>query len=58
VQSRRRHLCHWPGEPFTGRAVCDDIETLWPGEVTRNLGALTPEAMSRVEDGLRAALDL
>jgi mRNA-degrading endonuclease toxin of MazEF toxin-antitoxin module len=45
-------------EPFTGRAVCDDIETLWPGEVTRNLGALTPEAMSRVEDGLRAALDL
>jgi mRNA interferase MazF len=45
-------------EPFTGRAVCDDIETLWPDEVTRDLGALTPEAMSRVEDGLRAALDL
>ena len=45
-------------EVFTGRVVCDDIETLWPDEVTRDLGALTPGAMARVEDGLRAALDL
>jgi mRNA-degrading endonuclease toxin of MazEF toxin-antitoxin module len=42
---------------FTGRVVCDDIETLWPDGVTRDRGALTPGAMARVEDGLRAALD-
>jgi mRNA interferase MazF len=46
------------GEPFTGRVLCDDIEALYPDEVTRDLGALTPGAMARVGDGLRAALDL
>lgn len=45
-------------EVFTGRVLCDDVETLWPDEVTRDLGALTPGAMARVEDGLRAAFDL
>jgi mRNA interferase MazF len=45
-------------EIFTGRVLCDDIETLWADEVTRDLGALTPGTMARVEDGLRAALDL
>jgi mRNA interferase MazF len=45
-------------EIFSGRVVCDDIVELWPDEVTRDLGALTPGAMVRVEDGLRAALDL
>jgi mRNA interferase MazF len=45
-------------EPFVGRALCDDIETLYPDEVTRDLGALTPGAMARVEAGLRAALGL
>jgi len=45
-------------EVLTGRVVCDDIETLWADEVTRGLGALTPGAMARVEDGLRAALNL
>lgn len=45
-------------EVFTGRVLCDDIETLWADEVTRDLGALTASAMARVEDGLRAALDL
>jgi len=45
-------------EVFTGRAVCDDIETLYPDEVTRDLGAVTFGAMARIEDGLRAALDL
>lgn len=45
-------------EVLVGRVVCDDIETLWADEVTRDLGALTPRAMARVEDGLRAALDL
>jgi mRNA interferase MazF len=46
------------GEVFTGCVVCDDIETLWPDEVTRDLGALSPAAMARVGDGLRAALSL
>lgn len=46
------------GEVFDGWAACDDIETIWPDEVTRDMGALTRGAMARVEDGLRAALDL
>ena len=45
-------------EPFVGRAVCDDIETLWDDEVRRELGALSPAAMARIEDGLRAALGM
>jgi mRNA interferase MazF len=45
-------------EPFVGRAVCDDIETLWGDEVGRDLGALSAGAMARIGDGLRAALDL
>jgi mRNA interferase MazF len=45
-------------EVFCGRAVCDDIETLWPDEVRRDLGAVTPHAMARVAVGLRAALDI
>jgi mRNA interferase MazF len=45
-------------EPFTGRVLCDDIEALYPNEVRRDVGALSPGAMGRVEAGLRAALDL
>ena len=45
-------------EPFVGRAVCDDIETLWDDEVRRELGALSPAAMARIEAGLRAALGM
>lgn len=45
-------------EVFTGWVCCDDIETIWADEVRRELGALSPRAMARVEDGLRAALDL
>jgi mRNA interferase MazF len=45
-------------ETFCGRVLCDDIVVLYPDEVTRDLGALTPGAMARVEDGLRAALAL
>jgi mRNA interferase MazF len=43
-------------EVFSGRASCDDIVELYPDEVTRDLGALSPQAMARIEDGLRAAL--
>jgi mRNA interferase MazF len=46
------------GEPFTGWASCDDIETLYPDEVQADLGAISPAAMRRVEDSLRAALGL
>jgi mRNA interferase MazF len=45
-------------EVFCGRAVCDDIETLWPDEVRRDLGAVTSGAMARIADGLRTALDI
>lgn len=45
-------------EVFSGCVVCDDIEALWPDEVRRDLGALSPGTMARVEDGLRAALGL
>jgi mRNA interferase MazF len=45
-------------EIFCGRVCCDDIETLWPDEVTRDLGALSARAMTRVDEGLRAALGL
>ncbi|HEX9537236.1 MAG TPA: type II toxin-antitoxin system PemK/MazF family toxin [Streptosporangiaceae bacterium] len=45
-------------EVFCGRAVCDDIETLWPDEVRRDLGAVTSGAMARIVVGLRAALDI
>jgi hypothetical protein len=31
---------------------------LWDDEVRRELGALSPAAMARIEDGLRAALGL
>jgi hypothetical protein len=36
----------------------DDIETLWPDEARRDLGAVTSGAMARVAVGLRAALDI
>ncbi len=43
-------------EVFTGRAVCDDIVEIYPGEVKCDLGALTPHAMVQIEEGLRAGL--
>lgn len=46
------------GEPFVGRAVCDDIVELYQDEVRRDLGALSPRAMDQVARGLKAALAL
>ena len=46
------------GEVFVGRAVCDDIIELYEDEIRRDLGALTPAAMSAVGNGLIAALAL
>lgn len=45
-------------EAFRGSVVCDDIVELWPDEVRRDLGALSPEAMDAVGQGLMAALGL
>ncbi len=45
-------------DPFYGRVLCDDIFELWPDEVRRDGGALTPETMMRVGAGLKAALAL
>jgi mRNA interferase MazF len=47
-----------PGEVLSGRIVCDDIETIWPDEVQQDMGALSRATMSKVENGLRAALGL
>lgn len=46
------------GEVFLGRAICDDILELYEDEIQRDLGALTPGAMSALANGLRAALAL
>jgi mRNA interferase MazF len=46
------------GEVVKGRVCCDDIETIWLDEITRDLGALSAGAMARIDDGLRAALAL
>jgi mRNA interferase MazF len=46
------------GEVFLGRAVCDDIVELYEDEVLRDLGALSPHAMTSISSGLKAALSL
>lgn len=39
-------------------AVCHQVTTLDRAKLTRRLGRLTDELVERVEDGLKAALDL
>jgi mRNA interferase MazF len=45
-------------EAFVGSVVCDDIVEIWEDEVRRDLGALTAAALTAVNRGLAAALDL
>ncbi|HSF26042.1 MAG TPA: type II toxin-antitoxin system PemK/MazF family toxin [Actinomycetes bacterium] len=45
-------------EVFVGSVVCDDIVEIYPDEVRRDLGALSPAAMAAVGRGLAAALGL
>ncbi|MDP2012833.1 MAG: type II toxin-antitoxin system PemK/MazF family toxin [Actinomycetota bacterium] len=45
-------------EPFTGRALCDDIVELYEDEVRRDLGAVSPQTMLSIGLGLRAALGI
>ena len=47
-----------PGEVMTGWVSCDDIETVYGDEVRADMGAVTAQAMRRVEEGLRAALGM
>jgi mRNA interferase MazF len=46
------------GDPVAGRILCDDIVEIFRDEIARDLGAVTPATMRRVDDGLRAALSL
>lgn len=50
-------LGHTDG-PWSGRALADDIVEVYRDEITRELGALSPATMRRIDDALRAALDL
>lgn len=45
-------------EVFVGSVVTDDIVEIYDDEVTRDLGSLTPAAMTRVGHALRVALGL
>src|SRR5580698_234218 len=45
-------------EVMTGWVSCDDIETIYADEIRADLGAITAQAMRRVESGLRAALGM
>jgi mRNA interferase MazF len=47
-----------PDEVMAGWASCDDIETVYDGEVRADIGAVTAQTMGRVEAGLRAALGM
>src|SRR5699024_5377914 len=44
--------------PWTGAIPCDDIEKIYADEVTRDYGALPVSTVRRVDDALRAALNL
>lgn len=45
-------------DPLVGRALCDDLTQLWRDEITRDIGAASPQTMAQVAVGLRAALAL
>ncbi len=44
--------------PWVGSVCCDDVEKVYRDEVTRDYGALPPQTLTRVDDALRAALNL
>ena len=45
-------------EPFTGRVLCDDIETLYDDDPVRHGGALRPATIMRIDSALRVAFAL
>jgi mRNA-degrading endonuclease toxin of MazEF toxin-antitoxin module len=46
------------GLPKTGFAVCHQVTTLDRAKLNKRVGALSPEILRTVEEGLKAALDL
>ena len=46
------------GEPLRGSVLCDEVMLMWTDEVVGHAGALSPQAMTAVEAGLRSALGL
>jgi len=46
------------GLPKTSFAVCHQVTTLDRAKMTRRVGALPPESLREVEEGLKAAMDL
>lgn len=44
--------------PFTGRVLCDDIETLYDDEPVRHGGALRSATILRIDSALRVAFAL
>lgn len=46
------------GLPKSSFAICHQVTTLDRAKLTRRVGAMPPEIMKVVEEGLRAALDL
>ena len=44
--------------PWTGAISADEIDKVYPDEITRDCGALPPETMRRVDEALRVALAL
>jgi mRNA-degrading endonuclease toxin of MazEF toxin-antitoxin module len=46
------------GLPRTSFAVCHQVTTLDRAKMTRRIGALPPESLREVEEGLKAAMDL
>jgi mRNA-degrading endonuclease toxin of MazEF toxin-antitoxin module len=46
------------GLPKASFAVCHQVTTLDRAKLTRRIGALSPDFLSEVEGGLKAALDL
>jgi mRNA interferase MazF len=46
------------GLPKTSFAVCHQLTTLDHAKLTKRIGALLPEALNEVQEGLKAAMDL
>jgi len=46
------------GESFAGRVICDDLAPVPKSALGRQLGALSPETMRRVDAALRQVLAL
>jgi mRNA interferase MazF len=43
-------------EPFTGQALCDEIDRIYRDEIIDDLGAVSSRTMQRINGGLRTAL--